>query len=391
MFTRWVIITSVVLISGLAESQTFDIYTVDVKTGAVVQVTSVDPGDEFNPSWSNNGKQIAHDVVGGAAPLGHSIYITDVATGVSTLLTGAEGGNDAAWSPNGQKIAFDRIPGGDNNIYVLPPTGGTPALVRTDAVDPSWSPNSKRLAFQQPSDGSIRTMDENGGSETFVTYGQAPVWSPNGQWIAYSDGNHVFKIRVNMFGEPLGSPIQLTFPPNGPVFENQLSWSNNSMTIAFHTNRGGADFDIWTVPASGGTPTPLTGFADTHDYDPAYSNNGRLVAFAGVTGISAAKRGPSNLDGAPSQFSLSQNYPNPFNPETVIRFELSEPGDLTIRVFNALGEEVRTLVSGYYQAGEYTVLWDGRDENGQAVSSGIYLYQLRAADIVEVRKMVVVR
>jgi Tol biopolymer transport system component len=128
---------------GQQPTNSYDIYAIDVKTGVVFQVTRIGGADEYNPSWSNNGKQIAHDVVVG---ISQDIFITDVKTGVSAPLLGAEGGNDAAWSPNGQKIAFDR----ENSVYVVPASGGTRTLVVADAVDAAWSPNSKRLVFQMP-------------------------------------------------------------------------------------------------------------------------------------------------------------------------------------------------------------------------------------------------
>jgi enterochelin esterase family protein len=90
-------------------------------------------------------------------------------------------------------------------------------------------------------------------------------------------------------------------------------------------------------------------------------------------------------------FELFQNYPNPFNPETKIRFALAEAGAVSVKIFAINGEEVRMLVRGQYQAGIYSVTWDGRDNNGQAVASGVYLYQLRAGGFTQVRKMSLLR
>jgi hypothetical protein len=93
----------------------------------------------------------------------------------------------------------------------------------------------------------------------------------------------------------------------------------------------------------------------------------------------------------PAQFTLEQNYPNPFNPETEIRFTLPEAGQVTVKVFNITGQEVRTLVNGQYEAGMHTVNWNGRDNNGHAVASGVYLYQLQAGSFKQVRKMSLLR
>lgn len=78
----------------------------------------------------------------------------------------------------------------------------------------------------------------------------------------------------------------------------------------------------------------------------------------------------------PKTMRLHANYPNPFNPHTLIRFDLPEAGDVTLKVFNLLGEEVRTLVSGHTAAGFHTVAWDGTNQGGGQVPSGIYLYRL---------------
>ncbi|MGD9899269.1 MAG: lamin tail domain-containing protein [Calditrichaceae bacterium] len=93
----------------------------------------------------------------------------------------------------------------------------------------------------------------------------------------------------------------------------------------------------------------------------------------------------------PTEFSLDQNYPNPFNPETSIRFSLPDAASVTIRIYNILGQEVRVLTDNYYEAGLHSVRWDGKDKTGTAVSSGMYLYELRAGVFVQVKKMFLLR
>ena len=89
----------------------------------------------------------------------------------------------------------------------------------------------------------------------------------------------------------------------------------------------------------------------------------------------------------PNGFALSQNYPNPFNPETQIDYALPMGIKVNLEIYDLLGQRVRTLVDGYQEAGNKTVIWDGSDETGQKVSSGIYFYKMQAGDFVETKKM----
>ena len=103
-------------------------------------------------------------------------------------------------------------------------------------------------------------------------------------------------------------------------------------------------------------------------------------------------------DQKPISFHLSQNYPNPFNPSTNIpftvygsRFMVHSPVHTTLKIYNILGQRVRTLVDEPKGAGTYQVIWDGKDDWGKDVASGIYFYQLTAGDYKETKKMTLVR
>ena len=93
----------------------------------------------------------------------------------------------------------------------------------------------------------------------------------------------------------------------------------------------------------------------------------------------------------PTEFNLQQNYPNPFNPETVIKFSLSEDSRVTLRVYNVLGQVVTTLVDEQKSAGEYSVLWNGKNEQDRPVTSGVYFYRIKAGDYESVRRMTLLR
>jgi C-terminal processing protease CtpA/Prc len=94
----------------------------------------------------------------------------------------------------------------------------------------------------------------------------------------------------------------------------------------------------------------------------------------------------------PTQFELRQNYPNPFNPSTVITYQLPLNSKVRLEVYNIAGQLVRTLVDRRQQsAGAHTIAWDGRDESGRPLASGVYVYRLEAAGWVDSQKMILLR
>jgi hypothetical protein len=96
------------------------------------------------------------------------------------------------------------------------------------------------------------------------------------------------------------------------------------------------------------------------------------------------RSGHANL--LPTKYTLYQNYPNPFNPTTEIRFDVPEAARVELRVFNTLGQLVTTLVDETRPAGAYRVAWDGKD-----VSAGMYIYQLKAGNFTDAKKMVLIK
>lgn len=93
----------------------------------------------------------------------------------------------------------------------------------------------------------------------------------------------------------------------------------------------------------------------------------------------------------PRAFALRQNYPNPFNPSTTIRYQVPQSNDVKLVIYNMLGQTVRTLVDTRVPAGHHSVEWDGRDDGGKEMASGVFLYRLTAQDFVQSRKMLLIR
>ncbi len=96
---------------------------------------------------------------------------------------------------------------------------------------------------------------------------------------------------------------------------------------------------------------------------------------------------PKEGKNRPAQFELSQNYPNPFNPTTTIRYYLPKREKVTLEIFNLLGEQVKVLANEEQPAGEHALTWNGTDERGKVLPSGIYFYRLKGQDFSETKKM----
>lgn len=117
-----------------------------------------------------------------------------------------------------------------------------------------------------------------------------------------------------------------------------------------------------------------------------FSEWGLRISLSSVTGIDDLPGA-----GAPAEFALHQNYPNPFNPSTAIGYQLPAFSEVELTVYNLLGQKVRTLVSQKQPAGYYSVRWDGRNERGAPVSSGIYIYKIEAGDYRQSRRMLLLK
>ena len=93
----------------------------------------------------------------------------------------------------------------------------------------------------------------------------------------------------------------------------------------------------------------------------------------------------------PRDFALHANFPNPFNPNTQIQFDLKEAVDVNLAMYNGTGRLVRTLVNGSFAAGAYTTTWEGLDDNGRQLPSGVYFYKISAGAFQAQRKLLLLK
>lgn len=169
--------------------------------------------------------------------------------------------------------------------------------------------------------------------------------------------------------------------------------SGDGLTLMLGTAEGVYFYDISNASAPRFSDKFVTGFGATS----VYIDGSTIVSFnfgrgyPGYDGYVSYALGPTGVkDGSasniPVHFSLNQNYPNPFNPSTTITFGIPLKGDVSLKVFDLLGREVATLVSGKLEAGTHTVQW-----NGSSAASGVYFYRLKSGNFDQTKKLVILK
>ena len=216
--------------------------------------------------------------------------------------------------------------------------------------------------------------------------------------------------RVNeMDVLPLGVFYGMTGPRRDSLGEETgwgpkqaIEWSDKRSTYADADGNGivdAADLLVIALNWGGAQPQASPIFPDGFDYRPYAAGLSSLLGNLGAlegsaTGDLIVQLLNSYAIGSgqtPKQYSLTQNRPNPFNPGTQIGYALPQGGNVTLVIYNVIGQTVRVLVDGYEGAGYRQVVWDGTDQSGREVASGVYFYQLSADGFSQIRKMVKLR
>lgn len=98
-----------------------------------------------------------------------------------------------------------------------------------------------------------------------------------------------------------------------------------------------------------------------------------------------------SIPSIPKFFQVKQNYPNPFNSSTTIEYNLSQHSSMILTIYNSIGKKVRTLVNGLKEPGRYKIEWDGKNNSGSVVSSGVYFYTILADEDYSIKKMILLK
>lgn len=163
--------------------------------------------------------------------------------------------------------------------------------------------------------------------------------------------------------------LQLAENPN---FQDAKTFSSAKSNMQVDGLVGGKSY-FWKVRSKG-----------SNGNTSYYSGTGQFKVNSSVTEV-------EDKGVIPTQFDLSQNYPNPFNPTTRITYSLPQNSYVTIKIFDMLGQEIRTLVNNEMNAGKYSIDWNADNDLGNKVTSGMYIYRITAGNFVSTKKMVLIK
>jgi hypothetical protein len=190
-----------------------------------------------------------------------------------------------------------------------------------------------------------------------------------------SDPDYMVHWRVTIPGSTVHAGETVTVDVNGTEYVSTIETNGVDSRAEGMIAASAGTYTLTLVSPAGCFPRPF------------------VVTCGGANNVEAewdeteARWNGEELKGAPSSTKLLGNYPNPFNPSTTIRYVLGEETNVSVKVYNMLGQEVATLVNGVQKAGEQSVVWHGTNNFGQAVSSGLYIYRLQAGSVVLTEKM----
>ena len=197
------------------------------------------------------------------------------------------------------------------------------------------------------------------------------------------------------FGIPKDQIFKIDLPTGDTTLVGQTGF-NNTPTNALAFDENGV---LYGIKGTG----PQVSDLFTIDVNTGVGTVVGSVGLQALTGLAFAETGvvndvqnDENNNTVPKDFALLQNYPNPFNPSTSIEFSLPVAADVELNIFNILGQQVASLINEQQTAGNHSIIWNADDSKGIKLSSGIYLYKLKATGIdgsefQETRKMILLK
>ena len=244
-----------------------------------------------------------------------------------------------------------------------------------------------------------RGLNVNGGRNASATLAFDRVNDPAGQAGALT-------IRVSLshaknlkgYGFSLQyDPAKYTFIEARAATGNLLAAGAGPRPLFLSSNRTPGQLDIGAVKVDGRGASGEGALVDlVFKTDAAPVAADFQVSESVLIGLDGNMDAPARVDVGdlkplPDRFGLDRNMPNPFNPATVIGYQMPDAGRVRLTVYNLLGQEVRVLVDEQREAGSFTATWDGRDNLGRRVASGVYLYRMQAGDFTATKRMLLLK
>ncbi len=206
----------------------------------------------------------------------------------------------------------------------------------------------------------------------------------SGSMINFNNGSVNFVVPVEL------SAFEVSANRGNVLLEWRTESETNNFGFEIQRSDNGDEFvKIGFVPGNGTTSQPQRYiYLDLDVSSGTFSYRLKQIDMDGSFHVSAKRTVTLSL---PDHFLLKECYPNPFNPETTIEYQLPEPLRVTIRIYDILGQVVKTLVDESQKAGYYRVIWDGRNKNNSQAASGVYFYILKSDKYSSMKKMVLTR